>query len=191
MHNLEIIEKAKEYLSRLPVDSAHGLDHHEAVAKNCIKIIEVEQLNLNTDAVVIAAWWHDLESQQGATDLLLKEMASAGFDAQTTEVTASVVRAHTYGKHQETLEAKVLYDADKMEYFNPERARKAVEDAQSGILEIQILAKHYQAWLDRYREVLTSFNFEYSRKIASDNLPATLEEIEKMGAFLETVKLKD
>lgn len=190
MDRLEIINKAKEYLGHQPVDSAHGLDHHEAVASNCFKIIQAEHLNVNTTAVVIAAWWHDLEDQEGATDLLQKEMASAGFDEQTTKATSSIIRSHTYGKLQETIEAKVLFDADKMDYFNPERMKKAVKDAQTGFLSIPVLAKHYHVWLDRYQDVLTSFNFAYSRAAAYHNLATTLEEIEKMRVFLETVNPK-
>lgn len=191
MGNLEIIDKAKEYLKKSPIDAAHGLEHHEAVAENCIKIINGEHLNVNITVVMIAAWWHDVESQQGATDLLQKEIVTAGFDPETVKSISATVSSHTYGKHQGTIEERVLFDADKMEYFNPDRIRSAVEDARKGLLPIPILAKHYQAWLERYQDILQSFNFEYSREAAHRNLAATLKEIEKMRIFLESVSSKD
>lgn len=189
--NPEIINKAQEYLRRQPVDFVHDLDHHEAVANNCIKIIQAEHLNVNPTIVIIAAWWHDLESKEGATDLLQKEMVSARFDEQTIKATTAIVHSHTYGEQQATTEAKVLFDADKLEYFNPERMKKAVNDAQMGLLPIPVLAKHYRLWLERYENVLNSFNFKYSRELAQQNLADTLAEIGKMRVFLETVGLKD
>ncbi len=190
MSSSELINKAKDYLEHQPVDSVHSVDHHERVADNCMKIIEEEHLNINSYAVVIAAWWHDVETKQGATTLLQQEMEMAGFDRQTIESVSAIVRSHTFGKDQKTIESQVLFDADKMEYFNPERMRKAVKDAQEGTLSIPILAQHYHLWLDRYQSVLSSFHFSYSRETAFRNLVETLKEIEKMRIFLETYNIE-
>jgi HD superfamily phosphohydrolase YqeK len=186
MGNVEIINVAKEYLKVRPIDAAHGVDHHEAVAGNCVNIIQAERLAVDADIVVVAAWWHDLESQQGATDLLRREMTAAGFDEREYEAVSAIIHAHTYGKRQKTIEAKILFDADKMEYFNPQRMRQAVEDARGGLLPIPTLAKHYHDWLKRHQRVLESLHFRYSRTIASQNMVPTMAEIAKMGMFLDS-----
>lgn len=186
MGNAKIIKVAKEYLKVRPIDVAHGVDHHQAVATNCVNIIQAEHLVVNVDTVVIAAWWHDLESQRGATDVLRREMTTAGLPAQTYKEVSAIIHAHTYGSRQKTTEAKVLFDADKMEYFNPKRMRQAAEDARKGLLPISTLAAHHHSWLARYRHILESFTFAYSRNWAYDNLAPTLVEIKKMGSFLRS-----
>ncbi len=190
MGSMEIIERAKDILRRKPVDTAHGLDHHEAVVDNCLRIIQAERLSIDIDSLKIAAWWHDLESQQGATDVLRKEMVLLGFDQQSVETVSAIVRSHTYGGKQKTVEAKVLFDADKIEYFNPKRIRDALEDAQKGVLPISALEKYYHSWFERHQRVLDSFHFGYSKKVAQDNLAATSNQIEKTRIFLESVKLR-
>lgn len=186
--NRKIVEKAKDYLRHNPIDATHGLRHHKAVVENCLKIIAEEHVVVDKDSLVIAAWWHDIESQEGKTELLRKEMVSQGFNKRTVEFTCAIIRSHTYGGKQKTNEAKILFDADKMEYFNPKRIRVALKDAKRGVLPVSALKKHYQSWLERHQYILNSFHFYYSKNIALSNLKATSSAIEKIKTFLESSK---
>lgn len=181
----KIINKAKKLLKNYPINSVHDIEHHENVARNCQKIIDQEDLNINSTNIIIAAWWHDAETQQGDTKLLQKEMKILEFDRDIITSVANIILTHTYGKKPQTIEAQVLFDADKMEYFNPERMRKALKEAKAGLLSISILEKHYLEWLERHKKILKSFKFETSKKIALQNLSATLAETKKIANFLK------
>ncbi len=180
----KLIDKAKRFLKNTPIDAAHGFEHHKAVAENCKKIIEAEHLMVNAQAVITAAWWHDVESRRGATDLLEKEMKKVHLDKQDFKTIASIIHSHTYGKHQETMEAKVLFDADKIEYFNPQRLKRVLKDTQRGVLPVATLSAYYHNWLERHKTILESLHFNYSRVEAQRNLPVTKKEIEKIRMFL-------
>jgi len=181
-----LIDKARGRLTIKPIDATHDLEHHKNVAANCQKIIEEEHLSVNPQNILIAAWWHDVESQRGETNLLQKEMRKLGFEQEDIESISNIIHLHTFGEKPETNEAKVLFDADKIEYFNPDRIRKALKDAKNGLLPILILRKHYLEWVERHEKILESFNFETSKKIALTNLPRTLSEIKEITSFLET-----
>lgn len=182
----DAISKAKQHLEANPIDAAHDLDHHQQVAQNCLAIINAHQLVVDPQLVEIAAWWHDVESQQGATSLLTSELKKTGLTTLEIEQIAQIVESHTFGAQPTTLEAKILYDADKMEYFNPHRLTKALVDAQNGSLPVETLKKHYLAWLERFQTVLDSFNFDYSRQFAHDNLVEAQEIIQKIRKFVAT-----
>lgn len=188
MGSRKIVEKAKDYLRNNPIDITHGLSHHKAVVENCLKIIAEDHVVVDKDNLITAAWWHDVESQEGKTELLRNEMVCQGFNQRTVEIVCAIIRSHTYGGKQKTIEAKVLFDADKMEYFNPKRLRTALEDTKRGLLPVSALKKHYQSWLVRHRYILNSFHFHYSKNIALSNLKATSSEIEKIKTFLESSK---
>ncbi|MBI4009373.1 hypothetical protein HY357_04005 [Candidatus Roizmanbacteria bacterium] len=189
MEKLEtVIDRARSRLIANPIDTTHDIEHHRNVAENCQKIIDEERLNVNSENIIIAAWWHDVETQQGATGLLQKEMQTLGFGQEDIKSVSDMVRTHTFGGKLKTVEAQVLFDADKMEYFNPERMRRALEDAKNGLLPTTILDRHYFEWLERYKEILELFNFETSKRIAFQNLPSTLNEIKKIGLFLKGEK---
>lgn len=185
MDKKNLIEKAKQYLRKNTVDSAHDLNHHKAVAENCLKILRAEKLQINTQEILIAAWWHDVEDRQGSTDLLKKEMVSEGIDSKIIKEITSIVHNHTFGRTPETLEEKVLFDADKIEYFNPQRMEKILADVKKGLLPVERLKEYYSTWLNRYKKVLNSFNFPYSKNVALRRVEATKKEIENIRKFLK------
>lgn len=181
----KIIDKAQNLLKNRPINTIHDIEHHRNVVFNCGKIIEQENLIVNSTNIIIAAWWHDVESQQGATELLQNEMRSLGFDKDAIAAVTNIIHSHTYGQRPQTVEAQVLFDADKIEYFNPERMRKALKEAKAGLLPIPILKKHYLEWRKRHKDILESFNFGTSKKITLRNLSATLAEVKKITTFLK------
>jgi len=185
MDEAKIIKKAQAYLKHSPIDSVHDYNHHKNVARNCQMIIEAEHLDIDFELLNIAAWWHDMETQQGATNLLKRAMKEYEFSEKKIAIVISIINSHTYGKKQFELESQVLFDADKMEYFNPERMMRALEDTKIGKLSTVILRKHTVSWLQRHQKVLDSLNFKYSKKIALDNLAETKHKIDQISVFLE------
>lgn len=105
-------------------DAAHDFDHVLRVTKLGIRIAQAE--GADAEIVRAAALLHDLPtSQTGRTDhhLAAAEFAAdflraAGMDAPRIENVVHCIQAHRYRDRSlqpQTLEAKCLYDADKLD----------------------------------------------------------------------------
>jgi uncharacterized protein len=108
-------------------DAVHGFDHIERVYHLCEKLAEAEGANL--EIVQAAALLHD--SQGSAPDgserpnhhLLSAEFAGhvlkdEGWDELRIQAVQHCIRAHRFrhnGEEPATIEAKVLFDADKLD----------------------------------------------------------------------------
>ena len=181
MNNVDqLIAIAQERLRQSPIDTAHGLAHHQNVHNNCLEIIKSEGLNVDLDVIRIAAWWHDVESQVGDTNILRIEMEKLGFPTDQVERVLQIISEHSFGNSQSSIEAKVLYDADKIEYFNPERIQQAIDDNLNGDMTDATLKKHCLSWIKRSDHVLSNFHFEYSRIIATRNFIETKQLIDSI-----------
>lgn len=179
----QLISIAKTKLKESPIDTAHGVDHHQSVFINCLEIIADHNLEINLDLITISAWWHDLESQIGDINVLNKEMIELKFSNNQIENIIKIIKEHTFGKKQTSLEAKILYDADKIEYFNVKRIEQAIEDTENGLMELATLQRLSKSWLKRYKNVLENFHFEFSKKTALNNLPATKQAVAIISNF--------
>lgn len=109
--------------------SAHNMDHVLRVYKTCLEIAETED-NVDMDVLVPSALLHDIarvresEDTSGTIDhsLLGAEMAGTflktiNFNDNLIEKITHCIKAHRYrtGNLPETIEAKILFDADKLD----------------------------------------------------------------------------
>ncbi len=107
-------------------DAAHGLDHVKRVVANAKRLAAASEAELNV--VLPAAWLHDCVSV--AKDSELRSQASAfaaeearefleqsGYPNQWLEAIGHAIEAHSFsaGIHPETLEAKIVQDADRLD----------------------------------------------------------------------------
>lgn len=121
----EIMNKAREYFSE---GGTHGWDHTVRVERLCLHIGEVEKANLFV--LSAAAYLHDIgrkaeEVSRGRLDHAVygAEIAQPILEAYPTipgpdkENILHCIRTHRFRKNNqpETIEAKVLYDADKID----------------------------------------------------------------------------
>ncbi|WP_222105427.1 HD domain-containing protein [Denitromonas ohlonensis] len=113
-------------LTRLPADPAHDISHVERVVANARLIAAAEGADL---AVVIpAAWLHDCvsypknhpdraRSSRDAAALAVDWLREQGTSSNLLPAIGHAIEAHSFsaGITAETLEAKVVQDADRLE----------------------------------------------------------------------------
>ena len=67
-----LIKEAKKALLT-PFDTVHDERHHLLVWENCRKIVKEEKLDVDMEALEVAAMWHDVERDEEDETKLLKE----------------------------------------------------------------------------------------------------------------------
>lgn len=113
----------ENYMKSTVKESAHDGEHVYRVLGYCLQIAETEE-NVDHDVLLAAALLHDVgrNGKQGGHHLIGAEMARAflpttDFPAHKIEAVCHAIATHSshcYGE-QKTLEAKILYDADKLD----------------------------------------------------------------------------
>ncbi len=118
------LEKARAWYPEY--DAVHGFEHIERVYKLCEKICPLERADM--EILLAAALLHDtsgshpgegnrndhhLRSAEFAEAVLLKE----GWEPDKIHAVQHCIRAHRFRKDEspQTIEAKVLFDADKLD----------------------------------------------------------------------------
>ncbi|MEN8097701.1 MAG: HD domain-containing protein [Chloroflexota bacterium] len=104
-------------------DSSHSFDHVLRVTSLAIRIAEQE--GADTEIVRLAALLHDIaaqshrENHQLEGSLQAKQiLAKGGYDPKTIQAVQHCIESHRFRKPEnkpQTLEAKCLYDADKLD----------------------------------------------------------------------------
>jgi len=109
-----------------PLDVAHGAEHIRRVLHTALDIAAHEE-NVNTDVLICACLLHDIGRRAQAENPTIRhpikgaEMARAfleqnGFSESLASHVASCIRVHSaYDDHADSIEARILYDADKLD----------------------------------------------------------------------------
>lgn len=116
-----------DYIHNLEsADAAHDAAHVQRVAVNAIKFAKSEKANL--EIVIPAVWLHDCVSVSKSSEL--RNQASTlsaqkaeellldwGYSQENIEAIKHAIAAHSYSANivPETLEAKIVQDADRMD----------------------------------------------------------------------------
>jgi len=125
--NKETYQEYKEYMLSQMSDSAHDCQHVYRVLYIALDIAEGEN-DIDMDVLISACLFHDIGRQKQFDDPRLCHAAEGGNMAFNylknkgwNEVRANhvreCIRTHRYraGKQPESIEAKILYDADKID----------------------------------------------------------------------------
>lgn len=126
---IKMIEEVRRIVSEKLGCSAHDLEHTFRVYNNCLRISK-DMENVDLDALKYAALLHDIarieedNDNSGKTDhaLLGAEQAreiltKLGKSKEFIDKVSSAIRTHRYRNNlkPETIEGKILYDADKLD----------------------------------------------------------------------------
>lgn len=180
-----IIEKIKVFHQKNIFDSAHDLVHHEAVTENAKEIIDSERLRnkCNPSVVEVSCMIHDLiDEKRGdvegmkikAKELIVNGGGSVGFADEVVRV----VEAHSFGKSQgESIEAEILYDADKLEYVSIDRFKLVIAAVKSGQMSTVKLEEYKSIWKERILKVMPSLHFDISKTLFNKRLESVIEYI--------------
>ena len=122
-------KEAFELMQKSPgISRAHGLDHVERVWDRCLKL--GMKLNADLEVLAAAAFLHDFGRHHGLAEIhgwKSAELAKPLLERIKFPKDKIEAVLHAIGKHDEeiasserdTIESKVLYDADKMDVFGP------------------------------------------------------------------------
>ena len=130
-------------------DPVHGFDHIERVYHLALKIARAE--GGNERIVAAAALLHDAvgsnpqlnarsSHHEASADLAEQVLRGEGWTAEDISQVQTCIRGHRYrngGKQPETLEARVLFDADKLDVLG------AIGTARTIAYAVQASVPHY------------------------------------------------
>lgn len=117
----------REYLTGLTdFDAAHDMAHTERVVSNAKRLLRDE--SADKEVVIAAAWLHDCvslpkdhpdrnNSSTLAADSATRFLESVDFDKNKIEAVKHAIETHSFssGKKPETMEAKIVQDADRLD----------------------------------------------------------------------------
>lgn len=187
----KLIVFAQEYLRRQPFDIVHDLEHHQLVVNNCLDIIGAERLNPHEDVIITSAWWHDVEksyrsanSADSTVSFLKKTAAKMDVESNFIDQCVHTILQHSFTQIQTTLEGKILFDADKIEYVNDTRIAKLISDflAHPDKYPIDQLQYIHDLWVSRIKKIPNMMHFAHSKKVFLEKLPDTeniIDELQK------------
>lgn len=183
------LETAKEWHTNEPFDAGHDWDHHQEVINNCGWIIEQEKLEdkVDLDVVLVAAAWHDF--RRGANDftVLQRELEVQGAGQDFIDNVIKTISSHSYGNSQPTLEAMILFDADKLAYVSTERIYKVLKAVQDGDMTKEVMSRYAHHFKERIPNIPQMLNFDSSKRRFSDDLDtfrAHISQTESLSEFV-------
>jgi len=140
--NLQRIERIREIAKKMaPDDPAHDFSHTERVVELCQRI--GKSVGANMDVLIVAALLHDIglrEELEHKKDHAVRgaEIAESilreeGFDEDFVKKVSYAIRVHRYGKKilPETMEARALQDADRLDAMGAIGIARAFADRRS------------------------------------------------------------
>ena len=108
-------------------DGAHDLGHLDRVWKSC-RLIALDEPRADADVLAAAAYFHDAvnlpknsperaRASRLSADLAVRELAGMGFPADRLDAVHHAIAAHSFsaGIAPQTVEARILQDADRLE----------------------------------------------------------------------------
>ena len=108
-------------------DGAHDLGHLDRVWKTC-RLIAAEEPGADADVLAAAAYFHDAvnlpkdhadraQASRLSAELAMRELGGLGFPAEKRAGVHHAIHAHSFSARvtPETVEARILQDADRLE----------------------------------------------------------------------------
>ncbi|KKQ41801.1 MAG: hypothetical protein US60_C0029G0001 [Microgenomates group bacterium GW2011_GWC1_37_8] len=182
------LSRCLEYHKLYPFDPIHDIKHHQRVLKNVSILLEKENLKhkVNTDALLIAACLHDAIDEKRAESIVIQFDKLTYFlnkielEKKLKSEAVRILKEHSFGKKQDTLEQKVLYDSDKIDYSNKKRVDFGVDSVKRGRMSNKKLRFYFKLWAKRASKVLSTLHFETSRHLYVKNSIMFYRYVEKI-----------
>lgn len=161
-----LIEIAKEKMNAIE-DKEHDINHINDVVNNIKRILENIDTEVNAEACIIAAYWHDVgrtETGVGheklSTTMLSKEMKKLNYDNNFIETCTKAIEFHKWNMTPTTIEGWVVKDADKLAWIGIGRWNSCIKNNQR---------------LDTILELLPNLrnnilHFDYTRKMYDEEI---------------------
>lgn len=159
-----LINEAKMILQTVPYDAAHNFHHHERVWSNTQQIIKKEKLLIDEEALCIAVWWHDVDKGSVGSPRFMRAAHQYHIPQLKIDAILAIMNQHSFDDEQTTMEGKLLFDADKLEYVSLVRWKQFLPVLQKNPL-MQDRLKAYQVAIgERIIPVYRRLYFEISKQ---------------------------
>lgn len=170
---MDLITQAQLKLVKHPYDIYHDIGHHYKVLDNCLLIGIEEKLKPNFVLLEKAVWCHDLNKNSKNEYQLLNRFLSQYCTKKETAEIIQLIKEHPYKSQQNSIESKLLYDADKLELVSIPRWKRAFDAYEYDEISLEERDRYVQAWNKRinnnivktlhYRTSLEIFNINYNK----------------------------
>ncbi|WP_456366348.1 HD domain-containing protein [Thermococcus sp.] len=189
-----LIEKTREFAkSFFEREGTHGFSHVERVFNLCLHIGKEEGADL--EVLALAALLHDiarpLEESGKVEDHALEGARVAarflrglGYPEERVKAVAHAIESHRFsrGPEPETLEAKILSDADKLDAIGAIGiARVFMYSGEHG-RDVDASLRHFEEKILKLRDLMYT---ETARRIAEGRHRFTVEFIERIRREIE------
>lgn len=170
---MPVIVALQKRLIDQPYDLAHDITHHARVYKLTKQIVKKESLSVDEDLLSVAAWSHDLFGREGnKTQELMQFLLNNGCSAAFAERVVKLVEEHSFGRAQSSIEAQILYDADKLEYVSPDRLNGFLLASKRRLISVETTLGYRKQWQERIYKIPGLLHFSWSKKEFARLLPA-------------------
>lgn len=164
---------------------SHGYEHTERVIELC-KVLG-EALGANMDVLIPAAILHDIgrehdnHAHQGA--LMAREILDEqGYSGVDEIVHAIMIHSFSVGGQAETLEAKILSDADKLDAMGAIGVYRVAQYGVEHECDLQESVAHFHEKLLKLKDLLYT---EEAKKLAEKRHKYMLEYLEQLDKELK------
>ncbi len=179
---MTVLEKVREKANELYAkdDFMHGLIHIQAVVKNALTL--QSRLGGDAEVIEIAALLHDCDYSRGIAfhheDSAVKaKQILTEFNYDKTNQVVAVILNHKSGASTQnaSLEAKILFDADKIESLKPSGIVRVVKyHHDKSYPEIVAACKRYSV------DLINELNFEETKQLIHDENELTKRFVEAL-----------
>ncbi|CAD5243857.1 HD domain-containing protein [Thermococcus camini] len=192
--SIRLIERTRDYARHFfEREGTHGFSHVERVLNLCLHIGREEGADL--EILALAALLHDvarpLESEGRVEDHAVEGsriarhyLRSLGYPEDRVEAVAHAIEAHRFsrGPEPETLEAKILSDADKLDAIGAIGiARVFMYSGEHG-RSIEDSLEHFEEKILKLKDLMYT---ETARRMAEERHRFTEEFIERIRREIE------
>lgn len=185
----QIIRLASEWHTREPFDAGHDWNHHQEVINNCLWIIKEENLEgkVNVGFILAAAAWHDFRRGEDDYSVMESELERLGATEEEVHSIINIISSHSFGQDQSSLEAKVLFDADKLAYVSTDRIDKVLRAVEEGEMPAEKMSRYAYHFRQRIPQIPDLLHFDCSRSRFSADLEsfrAHVSEVKELQEFM-------
>ncbi len=127
-----LLQKAIEFMQQV-TDPKHSLSHMEAIVNYTKEILE-KIPEADPEVCLIAAYWHDvgrIVQEKGhaeiSAEMLQTEMKNLNYNEELIEKCYLAIYKHSWKENPETLEGKIIRDADKIDFVGIGRWKECIE----------------------------------------------------------------
>lgn len=129
----KLIKKAIEIMDKVP-DPKHSISHMESVVKYTKEILSVE-LGADIEVCILSAYWHDVGRFKGekghallSAEMLKQELIKENYNKGFIEKCYLAIYKHGWEEQPETVEGKIIKDADKIDFVGISRWKSCIEN---------------------------------------------------------------